>query len=110
MPKLEIRGYFHEIGEPTQVGKNNVKQQKIIFMVWGYADRSRDINNPDQPWLLEVFGDYVDKLGLNAKDHTEARAKLTVYIDGYTAKGKDGSPFFGYRVKLTQFELLNVKA
>jgi hypothetical protein len=110
MAKVEVRGYFHEIGEVTEVGEKKTKLQKVIFMVFGYQDRTRGIMDEDEPWVLDVLGKTVDELKLGMKD-IGATAKVTVYIKGFMiAATSTQKAFSGYRVNLGKVEIINLAA
>lgn len=112
MAKLELRGWFHEIGEAANVGKTkDFFVQRCVFIVPGYKDQMREIDNPDEPWLLEISGKKIDELKITAEEHTEMKAKITVIISGFaTEKTATKDAFMGYKVKLIGFEPFNPRA
>lgn len=109
--KLELVGYFHEIGKPETVGTKDTKKQRIIFMLFGYQNRAQGINEPDEPWLMEVIGKKVDELNLQPGEHDGKTAKVTCYMTGFALEARGDKPaFMGYNCKLTAFEIINTRA
>ncbi len=102
MAKLVVSGWFHEIGTPKKVGKDlDYDAQDIIFVVPGYSNRMQDIERPDEPW----------KFDLSNEKHNMMKAKLTVYVEGYSIAATEVKPaYFGYTITIAEIEFLNVRA
>lgn len=108
--KIELTGYFHEIGKPELKGEKQTKVQRVIFMLFGYQNRAQGINEPDEPWLMTVVGKKVDELKLEPGSEG-ATIKATCYVSGYAIEAtKDKPAYFGLQCNLTAVEIINPRA
>ena len=109
--KLELTGYFHEIGIPELKGEKQTKIQKVIFMLFGYQNRAQGVSEPDEPWIMSVVGKKVDELQLIKERHEGVTVKITCFMKGYATLATETKPaYMGYDCNLTAFEVINPRA
>ena len=112
--KLELTGYFQEIGEPKTVGDKGTKVQDVVFMLFGYQNRAQGIDEPDEPWLMQVVGKKIDELKLDqsyTREQGGFSCKITCYMAGYALPATtERKAYMGYRCNLTAVEKINPRA
>lgn len=81
MAKVELKGFFENVGPIEVVGEKGTRVQNAYFLVPGYTDQFGDKVGIDEYWEISVMDKKIDELDLENKITDSRKAHIVFFVN-----------------------------